>query len=87
VAIKLEKETRRQAADSIQRYFDLNMEESIGNLQATALLDFLIEEIGPSIYNKAVRDVQEQMQLRVQELDIEVHEDEFNYWQNQKKKR
>jgi uncharacterized protein (DUF2164 family) len=87
VAIKLEKETRRQAAESIQRYFDLNMEESIGNLQATALLDFLIEEIGPSIYNKAVRDVQEQMQLRVQELDIEVHEDEFNYWQNQKKKR
>jgi uncharacterized protein (DUF2164 family) len=87
VAIKLEKETQKQAIDSIQRYFDLNMEERIGNLQAAALLDFLLEEIGPSIYNQAVRDTQERMQLRVQELDIEVHEDEFGYWQNQKKRR
>lgn len=87
MTIKLEKETQKQAIDSIQRYFDLNMEERIGNLQAAALLDFLLEEIGPSIYKQAVRDAQEQMQLRVQELDIEVHEDEFSYWQNQKKRR
>lgn len=87
MTIKLEKETQKQAIDTIQRYFDLNMEERIGNLQAAALLDFLLEEIGPSIYNQAVRDAQERMQLRVQELDIEVHEDEFNYWQNQKKRR
>lgn len=87
MTIKLEKETQKQAIDSIQRYFDLNLEERIGNLQAAALLDFLLEEIGPSIYNQAVRDAQEQMQLRVQELDIEVHQDEFCYWQNQKKRR
>ena len=87
MTIKLEKETHKQAIDSIQRYFDLNLEERIGNLQAAALLDFLLEEIGPSIYNRAVRDAQEQMQLRVQELDIEVHEVEFSYWQNQKKWR
>ncbi len=87
MTIKLEKETQKQAIDSLQRYFDLNMEERIGNLQAAALLDFLLEEIGPSIYNQAVRDAQEQMQLRVQELDIEVHEDEFSYWQNKKKRR
>lgn len=87
MAIKLEKETQKQAIDSIQHYFDLNMEERIGNLQAAGLLDFLLEEIGPSIYNQAVRDAQERMQMRVQELDIEVREDEFNYWQNQKKRR
>ena len=87
MSIKLEKETQKQAVDSIQRFFDLNMEERIGNLQASALLDFFLEEIGPSIYNQAVRDAQDQLQQRVQELDIEVHEDEFNYWQNQKKRR
>lgn len=87
MTIKLEKETQKQAIDSIQRYFDLNLEERIGNLQAAALLDFFMAELGPSIYNQAVRDAQEQMQLRVQELDIEVHEDEFSYWQNQKKRR
>ena len=63
------------------------MEERIGNLQAEALLDFLLEEIGPSIYNQAVRDAQGQLQQRVQELDIDVHEEEFSYWKNQKKRR
>ncbi len=87
MSIKLEKETRQQAIDSLQRYFDVNMEERLGNLQATALLDFLLEEIGPVIYNQAVHDAQSQMQQRVQELDIDVHEEEFSYWKNQKKRR
>ncbi len=87
MSIKLEKETRQQAIDSLQRYFDISMEERLGNLQATALLDFLLEEIGPLIYNQAVRDAQSQMQQRVQELDIDVHEEEFSYWKNQKKRR
>jgi uncharacterized protein (DUF2164 family) len=43
------------------------------------LLDFLLEEIDPSIYNQTVRDTREQIQLRVQELDIEIYEGEFNY--------
>ncbi|MDO9194146.1 MAG: DUF2164 domain-containing protein [Undibacterium sp.] len=87
MSIQLEKEIQKQALDSIQRYFDVNMEERIGSLQAAALLDFLLEEIGPSIYNQAVRDAQDQLQQRVQELDIDVHEEEFGYWKNQKKRR
>ena len=47
---------------------------------AAGLLGYLLEEIGPSIYNQAVADVQERLQHRVSELDIEVHEDEFGYW-------
>jgi hypothetical protein len=33
-----------------------------------------------SIDNKAVTDLQERVQMRVMELDIEMHEDEFRYW-------
>jgi len=42
--------------------------------------------VGPSVYNQAVSEVQERMQLRVTELDIECHEEEFGYWQKQGKK-
>lgn len=56
------------------------MEEPIGNVAAGGLLGFLLEEIGPSIYNKAVLDVQERIQARISELDFEVHEEEFPYW-------
>jgi len=80
MSIELDKDLRKQAIASIERYFAENMEEKIGNLQAGALLSFFIEEIGPSIYNQAVAEAQERMQLRVAELDLECHEHEFTYW-------
>jgi uncharacterized protein (DUF2164 family) len=81
VTIELSKEARKEAIASIERYFAENMDEKIGNIAAAGLLGFFLEEIGPSIYNKAVADVQERLQARVAEVDIEVHEDEFGYWQ------
>lgn len=78
--IELNKDARKEALASIERYFRENMEEPIGNVAAGALLNFFIEEIGPSLYNQAVLDAQERLQQRIAELDIEVHEDEFGYW-------
>ncbi|MGR4871234.1 DUF2164 domain-containing protein [Variovorax sp. LARHSF232] len=80
MTIALNKEARKEAIASIERYFRENMEEPIGNLAAGALLGFFLEEIGPVIYNQAVSDAQERLQARVSELDIEVHEEEFQYW-------
>lgn len=63
------------------------MEEKFGNIAAGGLLGFLLEEIGPSIYNKAVADVQERLQARIADLDFEVHEQEFGYWRKYDKAR
>jgi uncharacterized protein (DUF2164 family) len=86
MTIELSKEARKEAIASIERYFRENMEEPIGNLAAGALLGFFLEEIGPLIYNRAVSDVQERLQARVSELDIEVHEEEFQYWRKYDRK-
>lgn len=80
MTIELSKEIRQQAISSIARYFEENMEEKIGNIAAGALLGFFVEEIGPVIYNQAVADVQERLQARVMEIDLEVNEDPFQYW-------
>lgn len=80
MAIELSKEARAQAIASIERYFREHMDEPIGNIAAAGLLGFVLDEIGPSIYNKAVLDVQERLQARVSEIDLDVHEDEFQYW-------
>ncbi len=80
MTIELNKDARAQAVASIERYFRENMEEPIGNIAAGGLLGFFLEEIGPAIYNKAVADVQERLQARISELDLEVHEDEFQSW-------
>lgn len=86
MSIELNKEARAAAILSIERYFRENMDEPIGNIAAGGLLGFLLQEIGPSIYNQAVADVQERLQARVAELDIEVHEDEFPYWRRREPK-
>ena len=80
MTIEISKEARKEAIASIERYFQQNMEERIGNIAAGALLGFFLEEIGPLVYNQAVADVQERLQARIIELDIEIHEDEFQYW-------
>ena len=87
MTIELSKEARKQAVASIERYFQENMEERIGNIAAGALLAFFLEEIGPSVYNKAVSEVQERLQVRLSEIDLEVHEDEFQYWRRYEKQR
>jgi uncharacterized protein (DUF2164 family) len=80
MAIELSTEQRKEAIVSIERYFRENMDEKIGNVAAGALLGYFLEELGPIVYNKAVADVQERLQARVSEVDIEVHEEEFAYW-------
>ena len=87
MSIELSKEARAEAVASIERYFREHMDEKIGNIAAAALLGYFLEEIGPLVYNKAVADVQERLQMRVAELDIDIHEDEFQYWRKYDKAR
>lgn len=78
--IELNKDVRAEAIRSLERYFQEHLDERIGNIAAGALLDYVVEEIGPVIYNQAVAEVQERLQARVAELDFEVHEEPFQYW-------
>ncbi len=78
--IELSREARQQAIASIERYFEQELDQRIGNIAAGTLLGFMVEEVGPLIYNQAVRELQERLLERVQELDIEFHEDELQYW-------
>lgn len=80
MAIELNREARAQALASIERYFAEELDQRIGNVAAGALLGFFLEEIGPLVYNQTVTQVQERLQERIQELDIEFNEDEFQYW-------
>lgn len=80
MTIELSKDTRARAIASIERWFETERDERLGNIAAGALLGFFLDEIAPSVYNLGVAHAQERMQQRLAELDIEVHEDEFDYW-------
>lgn len=87
MAIEIPKHARQQVIASIERYFLEHMDQRIGNVAAGGLLGFFLEEIGPLVYNQAVAEVQERVQQRVAEIDIEVHEDEFAYWPKYDKRK
>jgi uncharacterized protein (DUF2164 family) len=87
MSIELSKHVRDEAIASIQRYFEINLPEPIGELGASLLLNYFVEEIGPAIYNQAVADAQVRMQQRVMDLEGELYEDPFQYWHKTKVKR
>jgi uncharacterized protein (DUF2164 family) len=87
VKIELSKQARLDAITSIQRYFQENMPESIGNMAAGLLLNYFVEEIGPAIYNQAIADSQARIQQRLSDLEGELYVPEFQYWPNIDRKR
>jgi uncharacterized protein (DUF2164 family) len=86
MAIELSKEVRAEAIASIARYFEENMDEPLGNLAAAGLLDFLLEELGPSIYNQAVADLQGRLAVRVAEVASEMEQEELPYWSRRERR-
>ena len=87
MSIELSNQARGDAIASIQRYFEENMTEPIGELPAGLLLNYFVEEVGPAIYNQAIADAQARLQQRVADLDGELYEDPFQYWHKSKAKR
>jgi uncharacterized protein (DUF2164 family) len=85
--VELSKEAKQTAIASIQRYCQQNLDEPLGNLAAGAMLDYFLQELGPLVYNQAVRDVQERLQARVAELDVEIYQEEFDYWRKYEKRK
>ncbi len=80
MTIELDNDTRKALVASIKRYFDENLDDDIGDLKASLLLEFCLKEIGPTIYNQAISDAETFFQGKVAELENNLWEPEFGYW-------
>ena len=86
ITLELDKQQRAIALSSLKRYFEENL-DPIGDLPAGLLLNFVLEEIGPVIYNQAITDAQTRLTQRVADLNGELYADEFQYWARADAKR
>jgi len=84
--IKLSKEIEKTLTASIRRYVFENMDNEIGDLQASFFLQYCLEEIGPYVYNTAVADAQRHLQARLVDLDSECYMPETGYWAKKSRK-
>ncbi len=80
MTIELDKEIERRMLTSIKEYFKEQLDTEIGDLKATLLLRFILKEIGPTIYNRAVADASRHLRDVVDEIDGVCFAPEFGYW-------
>jgi uncharacterized protein (DUF2164 family) len=71
--MKLPKEQKEQLTGAIQQYFELERSETLGSIAAEQLLDFMIQEIGPHLYNHAINDARKAVLERMQTLEDELY--------------
>ena len=79
MAITLAPDVKKQALASIKHYVSENLGQDIGDLQATLLLDYVLAEIAPSVYNHAIQDAQRYFLDRASDLEGVCFEREFPY--------
>jgi uncharacterized protein (DUF2164 family) len=74
--IRLSEERRIRMLDSIKRHFAEHFDESLSDFRAQGLLDFFVRELGPPVYNQAIRDASGFIQDKLADLEGEIYEPE-----------
>lgn len=66
--IQLGRETKKELIESIKLFFARERDEEVSDFQAAIVLDFILESIGPHIYNQAVADAHALMADKIEDL-------------------
>lgn len=77
--IKLTEAIKDQILYDLQTFFEREREEELGRVGGEVLLDFILKEVGPMIYNQALIDAHTLMLERVDDIyTLEMEELKFN---------
>ncbi|ERI09762.1 DUF2164 domain-containing protein [Aneurinibacillus aneurinilyticus] len=70
---KLPREQKLQIASNVQQYFKTELSEEIGQLAAEHLIDFMLKELSPYIYNKAIQDARSIVEQQMVSIEEELY--------------
>jgi uncharacterized protein (DUF2164 family) len=76
-SLTLPDHARKQAVQSLRSYAADNFDEELSDLQATLLLDHVLTDIAPAIYNQAAADARAYVEERAADLEAALHKAEF----------
>ena len=71
--IKLPKEQKEQIISKVKAYFEEERSETIGDLAAEQMIDFMIKELGPYIYNAAIDDARQMLIRKIASIEEELY--------------
>jgi uncharacterized protein (DUF2164 family) len=67
--LELSREARHAAAAGLRKVLAEELEVEIGALQAEMVLDRLMQDLGPVIYNRALADARAVVAARAEDMD------------------
>lgn len=70
--VRLPKEDKDALIHSIQDFFYQERSEEIGQLAAENILEFIVKEIGPTLYNQGVNDTRVMVEQKIFSLDEDI---------------
>jgi uncharacterized protein (DUF2164 family) len=73
-AIKFSKDEKEFLVKKIQRYFNEELGQQIGQFDAEFLLDFFSEQIGAYYYNRGLYDAQAVLESRLESIAEAIYE-------------
>lgn len=76
-SLALSDDARRKAIASIRAYSAENFDEELSELKAMLLLDHILEDIAPAIYNQAALDARRFVEERAADIEAALHKSEF----------
>jgi uncharacterized protein (DUF2164 family) len=76
-ALELNESARKHAVASLQVYAAAELEVELSELQAMLLLDHVLADLGPAIYNQATVDARAYIEERAADLEAALHKAEF----------
>jgi uncharacterized protein (DUF2164 family) len=76
-SIAISEDARARGVAALRAYLADAMDEEVGELKAGLLFDFIVAELGPTIYNQAIADARAYFEERVGDLAAVCHREEF----------
>lgn len=72
--INLSKEAKEEIATKLQMYMQDELDIEMGQFDALFLLDFVLKESSPSIYNQGLYDAKAAMEKRIDSISEAIYE-------------
>jgi uncharacterized protein (DUF2164 family) len=86
MGIELEKDEAKEVIASLRRYFGEELDMELSEMRAKFLLDYILKEIAPLAYNRGVKDAENFLRGRIEDVPGTCVEEGLTYWASRKKK-
>ncbi len=68
--VKIKKEERQRLINDVKQFFASERGEEISDFQASLFADFIVNRIGPYIYNQALEDAYVLMHKKIEDIYV-----------------